>query len=461
MEATCHVRPPRPSTWRASSRPRSAATGFGRRSLLRGALAGAGFLGASGLLAACGSSGSSGGGGGGTEAASGTLTFGSNQSDAVPKQAYADLVTGFNDPNIKVTTNTVDHNTFQENINTYLQGQPDDVFTWFAGYRMKFFAAQGLVGDISDVWQNLNGMPEPVKAASTGDDGKQYFVPFDNYPWAIFYRPSVFQQRGYQAPKTLDELVTLSTQMQKDGLVPIAFADKDGWPAMGTFDQLNLRINGYDFHVNLMAGKEAWDSDKVKKVFDTWNRLLPFHQPDALGRTWQEAAQSLQQKKSGMYVLGMFVGQQFTKGADQDDLDFFAFPEVDSDDRDVGGRGPDRRLHDGGEPEERGRGEEVPRLPRHARRRGHLRQVRPDGDRGQHRRRHRGLQQAAEEGGRVRRRRQADLAVPRPRHAPRLRIDGDDPGAAAVHQVAERHRRAHQEHREPEEVDLHVLSGAR
>ena len=40
------------------------------------------------------------------------------------------MVTGFNDPNIKVTTNTVDHNTFQENINTYLQGQPDDVFTF-------------------------------------------------------------------------------------------------------------------------------------------------------------------------------------------------------------------------------------------------------------------------------------------------------------------------------------------
>ena len=195
---------------------------------------------------------------------------------------------------------------------------------------MKFFASQGLVGDISDVWQNLTGMPDAIKAASTGDDGKQYFVPLDNYPWAVFYRPSVFQAKGYQPPKTLDDLVTLSTQMQKDGLVPIAFADKDGWPAMGTFDQLNLRINGYDFHVSLMAGKEAWDSDKVKKVFDTWNRLLPFHQTNSLGRTWQEAAQSLQQKKAGMYVLGQFVGQQFTKGADQDDLDFFPFPEVDS-----------------------------------------------------------------------------------------------------------------------------------
>ena len=115
--------------------PSAAATGIGRRSLLKGALAGAGFLGASSLLAACGSSGSSGGSGGsGATAASGALTFGSNQSDPVPKAAYADLVKGFNDSAIQVTTNTVDHNTFQENINTYLQGQPDDVFTWFAGY---------------------------------------------------------------------------------------------------------------------------------------------------------------------------------------------------------------------------------------------------------------------------------------------------------------------------------------
>jgi multiple sugar transport system substrate-binding protein len=97
-----------------------AATGIGRRSLLRGALAGAGFLGASGLLAACGSGGSSGSAGAPAQAASGALTFGSNQSDAVPKKAYEQLVTGFNDPNIKITTNTVDHNTFQENINTYL-----------------------------------------------------------------------------------------------------------------------------------------------------------------------------------------------------------------------------------------------------------------------------------------------------------------------------------------------------
>jgi multiple sugar transport system substrate-binding protein len=315
-------RPRTESEYLATLIPSSVRSTLDRRSFLRYAVGTGAALSLPTLVAACG-----GGGGGGGGSSSKTVTFGSNQSDAVPKKAYADMLAGFKGGTVKV--NTVDHNTFQENINNYLQGRPDDVFTWFAGYRMRFFAAQGLVSDISDVWGGLNGFSEAFKTASTGDDGKQYFVPLTTYPWAIFYRPSVFKEKGYTPPKTLDELNALGAQMKKDGLIPIAFADKDGWPAMGTFDQLNLRINGYQYHIDLMAGKEAWDSDKTKKVFDTWRGILPLHQPDSLGRTWQEAAQALLKKQAGMYVLGMFVGQQFPKDQ-QDDLDFFAFPEVDS-----------------------------------------------------------------------------------------------------------------------------------
>ena len=51
------------------------------------------------------------------------------------------------------------------------------MFSWFAGYRMRFFAAQGLAGDISDVWRIGGDFGDSFKKASTGDDGKQYFVP--------------------------------------------------------------------------------------------------------------------------------------------------------------------------------------------------------------------------------------------------------------------------------------------
>jgi len=310
-----------------SPAPSKVGFSLSRRSLLAGMVGAAGVA-AVPALAACGSDDNGGGGAsGGTQ--NKTVTFGSNYSDQVPKDAIAAVFKDFTAKDgIEVKVNTVDHNTFQEQINNYLQGAADDVFTWFAGYRMQFFASQGLASEISDVWAKVGGdYSEALKAASTGADGKQYFVPFYYYPWAVFYRKSVFAANGWTAPKTLAELKTLGAAMKAKGLEPIAFADKDGWPAMGTFDILNMRINGYDFHVNLMAGKESWEDAKVKEVFKTWADLLPLHQAGSLGRTWQEAAQSLGQKKTGMYLLGAFVGQQF-KGADYEDLDFFAFPEI-------------------------------------------------------------------------------------------------------------------------------------
>jgi multiple sugar transport system substrate-binding protein len=116
--------------------------------------------------------------------------------------------------------------------------------------------------------------------------------------------------------------------MHKDG-IPVAFCDKDGWPAMGTFDYINLRLNGYDFHRALMAGEEAWTDNKVKKVFDLWRELMPYYQKGALGRTWEEAGQGLQKRRTGMAVFGMpHPGQQFPAD-ERDDIDFFAFPEID------------------------------------------------------------------------------------------------------------------------------------
>ena len=260
----------------------------------------------------------------------GTVTFGSNGSDPVPKKAYASVFNAFTKKSgIKVDVNTVDHNTFQEQINAYLQGRPQDVFTWFAGYRMQFFAQKGLLTPIDDVWQTLKPQFSPaMRAASKGLDGHYYFVPIYNYPWAVFYRKSVFKQHGYKIPNNWDQFVALAKKMKTDGLTPIAFADKDGWPAMGTFDIINMRINGYDFHVRLMAGKEAWDGSKVKAVFNQWREILPYTSQGALGLTWQEAAQQMITKKAGMYLLGSFVGQQATRPADRADLDFFAYPMI-------------------------------------------------------------------------------------------------------------------------------------
>jgi multiple sugar transport system substrate-binding protein len=264
-------------------------------------------------------------------ALTGKVTIGSNLSDAVPKKALADVITAFTtaNPGVTVTVNTVDHTTFQNQISSYLAAQPEDVVSWFSGFRMRAFVAQGFFTPIDDVWAGPMGAlyTDAYKTACTADDGKLYMVPFDTYAWAVYYRPSVWAAKGYAIPTTLTQFKALAAKMKTDNLVPIGLGDKDGWPAMGHFDIINLRENGYQFHVDLMAGKNKWTDPKVVQVFTVWKSLLPFYQSGAAGRIWQDASAGLLAKTTGM-MLQPQVAETFaaSSAADLADLDFFPWP---------------------------------------------------------------------------------------------------------------------------------------
>ncbi|MEU0810896.1 ABC transporter substrate-binding protein [Streptomyces sp. NPDC005970] len=307
------------------SRTPLAARGPGRRRVV-GSMLGVGAAAlAAPVLTACG---------GGAGADPKTVTFGSNGADATPKSAYAALTSAFTkDSGLKVKTNTVDHDTFQKSITSYLQGTPDDVFTWFAGYRMQHFAKKKLCSPIDDVWETIGGgFSEATKQLCRGEDGTYYFVPLYNYPWAVFYRRSLFEERGYQVPRKWDEFIALAKRMKRDGLSPIAsgYGGGDSWSVLGAFDYLNLRANGYDFHMQLMRGQVSWTDKRTARILDLWRELTPYYQSSAGGRSWQDAAQSLLDKKSGMAVIGLFVGQQITDQKIRGDIDFFPFPEIDA-----------------------------------------------------------------------------------------------------------------------------------
>jgi multiple sugar transport system substrate-binding protein len=264
-----------------------------------------------------------------SQAALGATTIRSNEHEPVPAASvkamvdYCTAKTGVTAP-VSITN----HNDFQDQFNTFMQGTPEDIVKWFTGERLRFPARNGLLTPIDDLWPTIAAnYTEGMAKASQGDDGKKYAVPIVSYPWVVLYRKSLFAEKGYTVPKTWDEFVALAQKMQADGLIPLAFGDKDGWPAMGTFDILNMRLNGYKFHSDLLAGNEKWTDPKVQAVFAKWAELLTYAQPDPLGRTWQEAAQAWANNKAGMYFLGTFASQQVAP-ENLDDVDFFPFPTL-------------------------------------------------------------------------------------------------------------------------------------
>jgi multiple sugar transport system substrate-binding protein len=194
---------------------------------------------------------------------------------------------------------------------------------------MRAFVDQGLFTPIDDVWAGPMGAlyTDAYKTACTASDGKLYMVPFDTYAWTVYYVPSLWKTKGYTIPTTLAELKTLAAKMKTDNIVPIGLGQKDGWPAMGHFDILDLRENGYQFHVDLMAGKNKWTDPKVAQVFTVWKDLLPFYQDGAAGRLWQDAAAGLLNQTTGMMLQPQVVETFTAAGADKlADLDFFPWP---------------------------------------------------------------------------------------------------------------------------------------
>jgi multiple sugar transport system substrate-binding protein len=124
--------------------------------------------------------------------------------------------------------------------------------------------------------------------------------------------------------------VTLLKKMKSDGIVPQAFADKDGWPALGTFDIINLRTNGYDYHIKLMKHQVPWTDPGVTKVFDQWREILPYMQTAANGRIWQDGAKALENKQAGLMFQGTNQVAANYNPKNLDDLDFFVYPTIDT-----------------------------------------------------------------------------------------------------------------------------------
>jgi multiple sugar transport system substrate-binding protein len=291
----------------------------------RGFLAGLGGLGVAGLLGACatGSDDTSG-------TASSTLTLQSSLSDADPKAALTKVVEGYTKN--KVTLNTIAIETFRAQLPTYLNsGNPPDVLTWYAGSVARDYASKGFLLDVSDLWTGSGpcaGFSPALKDLSTAD-GKQIFVPTNYYWWAVFYRKSAFQQWGVQPPTTWDEFLQVCKTIKSKGVPPLTMGTgSTPWMASGWFDYLDLRINGADFHRELLAGKHSFDGPEVKAVMDHYRQLVEYIDPKGRSYSWQDAVTPLASKKAGMYLVGAFLTTAMPADA-VDDLDFFRVPIID------------------------------------------------------------------------------------------------------------------------------------
>lgn len=263
----------------------------------------------------------------------GELVINSMHSDPTAQKAFTVVLDAFKKeyPGVNVKVNLVDHESYKVQIRTWLPSNPPDVVTWFAGNRAKYFADKGLIEPIDDVWAKVGSNLSPASRQASSFNGKTYLMPVTYYNWGIYYRKDLFAKAGVsKAPENWSELLDAVAKLKKANLIPFTIGTKAPWPAAAWFDFLNMRVNGYDFHMSLLSGKARYTDPRVKKTMGLWADLVKAgaFPADAAAMSWQEASALLWQGKAAMYLMGNFISTEIPKELNSQ-IGFFGFPTVD------------------------------------------------------------------------------------------------------------------------------------
>jgi multiple sugar transport system substrate-binding protein len=257
--------------------------------------------------------------------------------DPAPLAAMQEIIADFEaaNPDIDIQLQNFDHEGYKTAIRNFLTADAPDLANWYAGNRMAPFVNSGQFMDVSDVWEE-HGLKESLASAlpSMTIDGKQWGVPYTYYQWGIYYNKSVYEQVGAEVPETWDEFLANCALFKEADIDCVTTGTKALWPGAGIFDYMNLRTNGYEFHMDLANGKVEWTDDRVRATFAEWAKLVePGYVTDNhAALDWQDAASLLVQGKAANYVMGNFAVAVFKEGGmTNDTLGFMPFPTINPD----------------------------------------------------------------------------------------------------------------------------------
>lgn len=214
-----------------------------------------------------------------------------------------------------------------------LKSPPDVIMGPVSGEALRGYIRAGAVADISEVWGAegwQNDYPQNV-IDMMSENGKQYFVPMA-FQWnPMFYRTDVFSDLSIAIPQTWDDVLDAMDTIKAAGKRPVTQSSR-GWipPTARWFTMLNLRLNGFGFHRDLLAGRESWLDDRVRDVMEHW---LSVFKLGGFGENLHELnyraayIEFVVNGEAAMYLLGEWLYEHMQPGWDQH-IDFFRFPAL-------------------------------------------------------------------------------------------------------------------------------------
>ncbi len=236
----------------------------------------------------------------------------------------------------------VDRQSYRFNVGDYLMDeQPPDVLLMWNGGQLSSAAYQGLLADVSEVWTQGNFTEAYGRRFRdiSRFEGTLRFVPA-GFSWSgIYYNKEVFDQFGLEPPDTWEEFIGICDTLLANGITPMSLAGQNSFISIYWFEYLNMRLNGPEFHRDLIEGRVDFLDQRVAEVWELWKSLLDrgyfverpgstseMNSMTALIRgdgdsplTWEKAVMALAPHYSLADLPPIFANE----------LDFFQFPKID------------------------------------------------------------------------------------------------------------------------------------
>jgi alpha-glucoside transport system substrate-binding protein len=141
---------------------------------------------------------------------------------------------------------------------------------------------EGSIVSLEDLGFNIDDLKSTLGSSFVelgAYKGKHYGLPTNiNLKSMIWYPKKAFDAKGYQVPKTWDDLIALSDQIVKDGGTPwcVGFGSEGstGWPATDWMEDIMLRTAGVDTYDQWYKHEIPFNDPAVKKAGELFGKIM-------------------------------------------------------------------------------------------------------------------------------------------------------------------------------------------
>ena len=207
---------------------------------------------------------------------------------------------------------------------------PDVLTHWPNKADYKETAKAGFFVDLTDLDVTENCVPEIVNQIRLSN-GKNYAVPISVNTQGVFYNKDLFAAKGYEIPKSWDELMTLVKAIKADEEVAFVWPDGTDFPFEHQFRSfLNLNSpNAEKMMDEIQAGKKkAQDYPELKTIAEMFFTLREYGQDDMMGTSYEQAAADFANGKAYMFAQGIWVIPSVQKANPDINFSSFALPSI-------------------------------------------------------------------------------------------------------------------------------------